>query len=456
MALTDAVVRQAKTTGKAYTLNDTDGLVLFVTGKGAKKWHFRFTWMSKQQRVAIGSYPEMSLKDAREQRDDLRAQVARGVDPRIHRLQVKAAELAAPLNTFATVFKTWRDFKALSLKTGRQSTLSQIDRIFAKDVLPWLGKLSIFDIDNPHLLDVLRRIERRKAFTAAEKVRTWLNQLLRYVMVEKGLRYNPASDLDIVAAPRPPVSHNPFLRMEELPALLQSLRGYGGQELTKMGLRLLLLTGVRTGELRQAVPEQFDLERGLWIIPPVIVKQLQLKLRREGKAIPPYIVPLPEQAITIVRELLAEHARRPAQHYLLPNRSRLKERISENTLNGALKRMGYKNLLTGHGIRATISTALNELGYPKEWIEVQLSHADPNKIRAAYNHADYVEQRRMMMQEWADRLDGWERGEPVVRPVMAQALPHSLAGIESYLQLLAQGRLPQPGHGVIAGMHGAG
>lgn len=142
--------------------------------------------MSKQQRVAIGSYPEMSLKEAREQRDDLRAQVARGVDPRIHRLQVKAAELAAPLNTFATVFKTWRDFKALSLKTGRQSTLSQIDRIFAKDVLPWLGKLSIFDIDNPHLLDVLRRIERRKAFTTAEKVRTWLNQLFRYAMVEKG------------------------------------------------------------------------------------------------------------------------------------------------------------------------------------------------------------------------------------------------------------------------------
>lgn len=146
--------------------------MLFVTGRGAKKWHFRLTWLGKQQRVAVGSYPEMSLKDAREQRDDLRSQVARGVDPRVHRLQVKAAELAAPLNTFASVFKAWRDFKALGLKTGRQSTLSQIDRIFAKDVLPWLGKLSIFDIDNPHLLDVLRRIERRKAFTTAEKVRT--------------------------------------------------------------------------------------------------------------------------------------------------------------------------------------------------------------------------------------------------------------------------------------------
>lgn len=443
MALTDAVVRQAKTRNKDYTLNDAEGLVLFVSRRGAKKWHFRFTWMGKQQRVAVGSYPELSLKTAREQRDDLRALVARGVDPRLHRLQCKAAERAAPRDTFAAVFKAWRAFKALSLKPGRQSTLSQIDRIFDKDVLPWLGSLSIFDIDNPHLLEVLRRIERRKAFTTAEKVRTWFNQLFRYAVVEKGLRYNPASDLDIVAAPKPPVAHNPFLRMEALPAFLQTLRHYGGQELTKKGLRLLLLTGVRTGELRRAVPEQFDLERGLWIIPPIIVKQLQVKLRREGKMIPPYIVPLSRQAIAIVRELIEEHARRAAQHYLLAHRTRLKERISENTLNGALHRMGYVDQLTGHGIRATISTALNELGYPQEWIEVQLSHADPNRIRAAYNHADYVEPRREMMQDWADRLDGWERGEPVVRPLAAPALAPSLAGIERYLRLLAEGRLPQ-------------
>src|SRR5690606_11792721 len=124
----------------------------------------------------------LSLKEAREQRDDLRAQVARGVDPRIYRLQAKAAVLAAPLNTFAAVFKTWRAFKALSLKPGRQSTLSQIDRIFAKDVLPTLGPFSIFDVDQTHLLPILRRIERRKAHTTAEKVRTWLNQLFRYAM----------------------------------------------------------------------------------------------------------------------------------------------------------------------------------------------------------------------------------------------------------------------------------
>jgi hypothetical protein len=230
--------------------------------------------------------------------------------------------------------------------------------------------------------------------------------MFRYAMVEVGLEMNPAADLDIVAMPRPPVQHNPFLRMDQLPALLKGLRSYGGDINTRLGLRLLLLTGVRTGELRSASPEQFDLERGLWIIPPVTVKQLQVKLRKENREVPPYIVPLPRQAIEIVRYLLA--AASPAQQYLLAHRSDLRERVSENTFNAALIRMGYKDQLTGHGIRATISTALNELGYAGEWIEAQLSHCDPNKIRAAYNHAEYVEQRRRMMQDWADRLDQWE------------------------------------------------
>jgi site-specific recombinase XerD len=227
-------------------------------------------------------------------------------------------------------------------------------------------------------------------------------------MVEVNLATNPAADLDIVAIPRPPVTHNPYLRMSELPAFLRKLRNYRGRGdiTTQLGLRLLLLTGVRTGELRSATPEQFELERGLWIIPPVIVKQLQESLRLEGNYIPPYIVPLSLQAFAIVRQLL--DAKRPAQRYVLSHRSDLTERISENTLNGALKRMGYKEQLTGHGIRATISTALNEIGYNTKWIGAQLSHADPHQVSAAYNHAEYVEQRRHMMQDWADRLDQWE------------------------------------------------
>jgi len=203
---------------------------------------------------------------------------------------------------------------------------------------------------------LLSRIEQRKALTTAEKCRTWFNQLFRYALVKiEGLEHNPASDLDVVALPKPPVSHNPFLRMDELPALMTALRNYGGANQTRLGLRLLLLTGVRTGELRLATPDQVL----------------------------------------------------PAQRYLFAHRSDLTKRISENTLNGALRRMGYADQLTGQGMRATISTALNEIGYPKVWVDAQLSHADPDKVSAAYNHAQYVEQCRTMMQDWANRLDLW-------------------------------------------------
>jgi hypothetical protein len=194
--------------------------------------------------------------------------------------------------------------------------------------------------------------------------------------------------------------------------MLQRLRKYHGKLQTRLGLRLLLLTGVRTGELRQATPDQFHLDEGLWVIPPEAVKQLQLEMRKQGKRaqdIAPYIVPLSVQAIEIVRHMLAQF--KPAQRYLFAHHSDLKKRISENTLNHALQRMGYKDRLTGHGIRATISTALNEIDYPKIWVEAQLSHSDPNPVSAAYNHAQYVQQRRCMMQDWADRLDLLEQNQ---------------------------------------------
>lgn len=177
-------------------------------------------------------------------------------------------------------------------------------------------------------------------------------------------------------------------------------------------MRLLLLTGVRTGELRYATPDQFDLDKQLWVIPPEVVKQLQLKMRKRNKPageIPPYIVPLSVQAIEIVRYLLDQVV--PAQKFLFSHRSNLKLRISENTLNNALHRMGYADQLTGHGMRATISTALHEIGYPKNWIDAQLSHADPDQVSATYNHARYIEQRRSMMQDWANRLELWAQGK---------------------------------------------
>ena len=414
MALSDLTVRQAKAADKAYSLPDTDGLGLVVAPTGGKSWHLRYYWLGKQKRISLGNYPEIGLREARTLRDEARALLAKGINPHTDRKQKRHAVKLAADYTFKAVFDAWVEHRRKEIKEGRNSTLSQILRIFGKDVLPSLGKMSIYDIRRPQLLGVLARIEERKAFTTAEKVRTWLSQLFRYALViVEGLEANPASDLDVVAEPKPPVTHNPYLHLPELPEFLQKLRLYnprGWQ--TQLGIRLLFLTGVRTGELRLATPDQFDLDRGLWIIPPQIVKQLQDEMRKAGKRpqdVPPYIVPLSLQAIEIVRYLLG--VMRPAQRHLLAHRSELKKRISENTLNAALKRMGYEDQLTGHGIRGTISTALNEIGYPKIWVDAQLSHSDPNKVSSAYNHAKYVEPRRRMMQDWADRLDLLEQGQ---------------------------------------------
>ena len=414
MALSDLTVRQAKAADKTYSLPDTDGLGLVVAPTGGKSWHLRYYWLGKQKRISLGNYPEIGLREARTLRDEARALLAKGINPHTDRKQKRHAVKLAADYTFKAVFDAWVEHRRKELKEGRQSTLSQILRIFGKDVLPTLGKMSIYDIRRPQLLGVLARIEERKAFTTAEKVRTWLSQLFRYALViVEGLEANPASDLDVVAEPKPPVSHNPYLHLPELPNFLQKLRRYnprGWQ--TQLGIRLLFLTGVRTGELRLATPDQFDLDHGLWIIPPQIVKQLQDEMRKAGKRpqdVPPYIVPLSLQAIEIVRYLLG--VMRPAQVHLLTHRSELKKRVSENTLNAALKRMGYEDQLTGHGIRGTISTALNEIGYPKIWVDAQLSHSDPNKVSSAYNHAKYVEPRRRMMQDWADRLDLLEQGQ---------------------------------------------
>ncbi|GHU04797.1 hypothetical protein FACS1894158_05840 [Betaproteobacteria bacterium] len=412
MALSDLAVRQAKATGTAYTLGDIDGLSLNVSAHGGKSWHFRYYWLGKQKRISLGTYPEISLRQARLARDEARALLAQGTNPKHHRRQERQTARLADENTFSIVFKHWMEHRQLEIKTGKHSTHANIMRVFGKDILPFLGKQPIHEIKRPDLLDIVARIERRDALTVARYARGWLRQVFRYALVKvPGLEHNPAADLNVVAVPQRPTRHNPFLRLNELPGLLQNLRTYGNGPI-RQALFLLLLTGVRTGELRHATPEQFDLEHGLWSIPPENVKQLQRKIRKAGRCsqdIPPYLVPLSTQAKEIVRELLDRH--RPAQRYLLAQDGDPEKRLGVSTLNGALRYMGYAGRLTGHGIRGTLSTALNEIGYPRVWVEAQLSHADPNQVRAAYNHADYLEPRRRMMQDWADRLDLFEHNQ---------------------------------------------
>lgn len=214
MALSDMAVRQAKAIGKAYTLGDIDGLSIAVSEQGSRSWHFRYSWAGKQKRMSLGTYPEIGLREARALRNQARALLAKGINPKLDRKHKCQAVRLADEHTFNAVFLQRVEHRRLELKEGRNSTLSQIQRIFDRDVLPSLGNISIYDIRRTDLLEVVARIEQRKAFTTAEKVRTWFNQLFRFALVKvEALETNPASDLDVVAVPAPPVTHNPFLRL---------------------------------------------------------------------------------------------------------------------------------------------------------------------------------------------------------------------------------------------------
>ena len=242
---------------------------------------------------------------------------------------------------------------------------------------------------------MLRRFEQRKAFNVAKKARGWLGQIFKYAMVKGVIDRNPATDLDVVAVRGPATRPHAALRASELPGLLLAVNKYRGSPLTKLAIRLLLLTGVRPGELRHARWTEFDLDAALWSVPAE-----RMKMRK------PHLVPLPKQAIQALQELKALTGTSPL---LFPSRDNRERPMSENTVNVAFARIGYKGKQTGHGFRHLISTTLNEMNFNRDWIERQLAHGDANEIRGTYNHATYIEQRREMMQAWADHLDNLDR-----------------------------------------------
>jgi len=270
--LTDMTVRQAKATGKPYTIADFDGLSLFVYANGAKAWHFRYTWMGQRARISLSSYPELSLREARELRDEARSLVARGISPRTERKQKRQAIKLAGENTFMAVYEQWMEHRQLTLEEGRQSSLEQIRRVFRKDVFPYLKRLTIYEVTRPHLLAVIGRIEKRNSLSVAEKVRTWFKQLFDYAMVViPAMETSPATDLHVVAVPLPPVEHNPFLRMTELPEFLQTLRKYSGMLKTQLATRLLLLNR----------PE-FELPPKSWTMPWRFYEDVRRPVQTEG------------------------------------------------------------------------------------------------------------------------------------------------------------------------------
>ena len=389
--LTDAKIRTAKPNKNAHKLADSHGLYLEIKPNGSKLWRYRYRIAGKENIFAIGTYPLVSLSDARTERDKAKQLVKQGTHPAHNRQNKKAAQLANNTNTIEVVAREWTEQHKNRWSPGYRK---QITRFLELDAFPYIGQLPIRSVVAADLLAVIRRTEKRGAETIALLLRQWFSAIFRYAVATLRADTDPASALK-GAIQRPPVKHHQPLK--DIPAFIRKIDDYGGYRTTHIALKMALLTFVRPGELRKAKWEEFDFDTMLWRVP-----DFNTKKRRE------HIVPLSKQAIILLEELRTLTG---GQTYLFPNYRNAKTCMTATTLNRAIERMGYAGEFSAHGFRATASTVLNEMGrYRPDVIERQLAHMDKNSIRAIYNNAEYISERREMMQHWADHINALTKG----------------------------------------------
>ncbi|UDN34783.1 tyrosine-type recombinase/integrase [Proteus sp. NMG38-2] len=380
MPLTDIQIRKANPKEKPYTLNDGNGLSLLVEPNGSKGWRFRYRFAGKPKMISLGVYGQVTLAEARKKRDEAKKQLAENINPSDARKSEKIALRYATENTFYAVAMEWHSSKCSTWSDGYAS---EILRCFENDIFPYIGKRPIDQIAPLELLAVLQKIEKRGALEQANKIRRRCGEVFRYAVITGRVKYNPAPDL-AGAMNKPETKHFPFLREDEIPDFVKALNNYQGSKITKYATQLLMLTGVRTVELRLAEWSEFDFDNAIWEIP-----KERMKKRR------PHLVPLSPQVIAILNELKVITGYYPL---LFPGRNDVRKPISEASINKVIEKIGYKGRLTGHGFRHMMSTILHEKGFDSAWIELQLAHVDKNSIRGIYNHALYFESRKIMLQ----------------------------------------------------------
>ncbi|CAI6173905.1 tyrosine-type recombinase/integrase [Escherichia coli] len=396
MKLNARQVDAAKPREKAYKLADGAGLYLEVVPSGSRYWRMKYRFNGKEKRMAFGVYPAVSLAQARALRDEAKKKLAEGIDPSFAKKEEKLVRDVQLNNTFQSVALEWHGTKASRWSEGYASDIIEA---FNKDIFPYIGQQPVNEIKPLVLLNVLRRMESRGATEKAKKVRQRCSEVFRYAIVTGRAEYNPAADLTSAMSGHES-KHYPFLTVEELPDFFKALSGYTGSPLVVLAARLLILTGVRTGELRGAFWSEFDLEKAVWEIPAE-----RMKMKR------PHLVPLSTQALEIVQQLKVMSGQYPL---VFPGRNDPRKTMSEASINQVFKRIGYTGKVTGHGFRHTMSTILHEEGFNTAWIETQLAHVDKNAIRGTYNHAQYLDGRREMMQWYADYIDELGRAGAVV------------------------------------------
>ncbi len=400
MPLTDAKIRAAKATEKAEKLFDGGGLYLLIApladGNVGRRWRLKYRFRGKEKLLAIGTYPEISLREAREARDDAKKLLVRGTDPAAQ----KKADRIIQTDTFKAIAEEWLRMQSSKLA---EVTLDKARWIFEGFIYSKLGDKLITEIKAPDLLMALRAIEHKGMHETASRAKQRVGQIFRFAIATGRAERDITADLRGALAPVVVKNRAAITDPGKVGELMRAIDGYQGDPATCAALKLAPLTFVRPGELRGAAWAEFDLDAAEWRIPG---ERMKVQTRE------PHIVPLSRQAVAVLRGLepLTGNGR-----LVFPSlRSRERE-MSENTLNAALRRMGFQqHEMTAHGFRAMASTLLNEQGFPPDVIELQLAHQERNKVRAAYNRATRLPERRKMMQAWADYLDGLKAGTKVV------------------------------------------
>lgn len=400
MGLTDTAVRNARA-GKAkqVKLVDDRGLFLLVKPTG-KFWRFRYWHEGHEGLLSLGLYPDVSLAKARKRRDEARALLADGVNPSVHRKAEKVARREARENTFEAIGGEWfaKNSPALAEKTKKK-----LGRFLDKDVYPQIGDREMNSIMAADVIRLIEKVENRGALDIARRVHNLVGRIFRYA-VGRGLALrDPSRDIELkdILAPSNIKHHAAIIDPKAVGGLMRAIDGFEGSAVTVCALRLAPLVFVRPGELRHAEWTEFNFEKAEWRIPGP-----KMKMKEQ------HIVPLSKQAVAVLREIqrLTGEGK-----YVFPSVRGGGRPMSENTINAALRRMGYTTEeMTGHGFRGSASTLLHELGYPKDVIERQLAHGERNKVAAAYNFAEHLPARRKLMQEWADYLDKLKAGAKVI------------------------------------------
>ena len=387
MPLTDTTVRTAKAKDKQYKLSDSAGLYLLVQPNGKKYWRLKYYFAGKEKLLSIGVYPVISLSEAREKSLLAKKQLANNIDPSEHKKEQKLKNSVNAENSFKSIAIEWHNNQ--KHRWTLRHAIYVLRRIEA-DIFPILASRPINEIKAPELLAVLRLIETRGAIDIAHRVLQTCGQVFRYAVATGRAERDISADLRGALKTRKKQNYS-RLEAKELPEFFSKLEEYDGELQTKLALKFLLLTFVRTGELRGARWEEIDFKKKEWRIPAERMKMREL-----------HIVPLSTQSLDVLKELQIINGQKD---YLFPNRNKPMTFISENTLLYAIYRMGYHLRATVHGFRATASTILNEHGFKPDVIERQLAHCERNKVRASYNHAQYLPERREMMQWWGNYLD---------------------------------------------------